>query len=260
MTLLRIAVFQSVPGTLQKLLDFDSSKDKIIEALWKSVVIKSDGIRYALVDHESFEIINESESYVSLWLEPVPGDVIVDIGAHVGKYTLRTAQLVGDKGAVLAVEANPDNYRVLRKNLELNSICNVIALNLAAWNKDCTLKLFIGHVGGHHSAKIDWKRGWYAVRARPMDDVIKEFAVSRVDWIKVDVEGAEWEVLSGLKNTINEYNAKIIIELAYENIANVKNFVRDCEYGIVKISSTFESVIHGVSRKYAYFLLLSLHI
>ncbi|MCW4047993.1 MAG: FkbM family methyltransferase [Candidatus Bathyarchaeota archaeon] len=152
--------------------------------------------------------------------------MVVDVGAHIGKYTLKTAQLVGDNGAVLAIETNPVNYSALERNIQLNNIRNVTALNMAAWNTESELKLFVGNVGGHHSTKINWNLGWYPVRARPMDRVITDYRLDGVDWVKIDVEGVEREVISGLKGTIDKHKPKVIVELSYDNIIKVKNFKR----------------------------------
>lgn len=256
LNLLGIVVLQSIPKAIKKFSGLNDGIDKIIETLWKGIVVEIDGIKYVLVDRESFEVIIDSESFISLWLKPTKGEVLVDIGTHIGKYTLKTAKVVGDTGMVLAIEANPVNYQVLSKNLKLNNIENVIALNLAAWDQDCTLKLFVGHVGGHHSVKINWNLGSYKVRARAVDDVIKEYEINKVDWIKIDVEGAEWEVLCGLTKTMEEHKAKIIIELSYENLDKIKKFLKLHEYGMVKICPMFEGVVYGTFRKYGYFLLL----
>jgi FkbM family methyltransferase len=253
LNLFGIAVLQSIPKRSVRLKD---GIENIIDTVFRGVVVEIDEIKYALVDRESFEIINDSESFISLWLKPTKGEVLLDIGAHIGKYALKTAKVVGDAGMVLAIEANPVNYQVLGKNLKLNNIENVIALNLAAWNQDCTLKLFVGHLGGHHSVKINWNLGSYKVRARALDDVIKEYEINNVDWIKIDVEGAEWEALCGLTKTIEEHKAKIIVELSYENLDMVKKFLKLHEYSIIKISPLFEGVVYGTFRKYAYFLLL----
>ncbi|MCS7139609.1 MAG: FkbM family methyltransferase, partial [Candidatus Nezhaarchaeota archaeon] len=99
------------------------------------------------------------------------------------------------------------------KNIKLNGLKNVIALNIAAWNGECNLKLFIGDVSGHHSAKKDFGLGSITVKAMPLDDVVRDLRVKRVDLIKIDVEGAELEVLEGLVRTLKEHHPKVIVEV-----------------------------------------------
>jgi len=256
--LLEIALLKSIPKKVKYFLGLNGKSEEVIKNLWNGTVVKINGVKYALVDSESFDIVKEFENFILHWLNPKKGEVFIDIGAHIGKYALKIAREVGETGLVIAVEPNPDNYQMLQRGIMLNNLKNVVALNMAAWNEESTLKLFTGHLAGHHSTKIDWKLGWHEVNARPMDDVIEEFDINRVDWIKIDVEGAEWEVLLGLEKTINKYRAKVIIELSYENIGKVKEFMKKEKYGIIKISSTFKGLIYGVPRKYAYFLLLPL--
>jgi FkbM family methyltransferase len=170
------------------------------EELWNGIIVEMDGVKYFLVDSESFLIISRGfESFVSMWLKPKKGDVLLDIGAHIGRYTLTTAKVVGNEGMVIAVEGHPINFQVLKKNISLNNFKNVIALNIAAWHTNCKLNMFVGDTAGHHSVKIDRGLGFVEVEAKAMDDVLKELSLRRVDWIKIDVEVAEFEVLCGLK-------------------------------------------------------------
>jgi FkbM family methyltransferase len=256
--LLKIALLQSIPEKVKCFFGLNRKIEEVIKNQWNGITVEIDGIKYVLVDSESFDIVNESESFILAWLKPKKGEVFLDVGAHIGKYTLKMAREVGETGLVIAVEPNPDNYQMLQKGIALNNVQNVIALNMAAWNAESMLKLFIGHLAGHHSAKIDWKLGWCEVKARPMDNVIEECGINKVDWIKIDVEGAEWEVLLGLEKTISKHRSKVIVELSHENVGKVKEFMKKERYGIIKISSTFEGIIYGVPRKYAYFLLLPL--
>ena len=63
------------------------------------------------------------------------GDVFVDVGANIGYYTILGSKLVGSKGLVIAVEPVPDTVKILRFNLRLNDIKNVLVIDKAAWSK-----------------------------------------------------------------------------------------------------------------------------
>jgi FkbM family methyltransferase len=251
-----IAVLQLIPKTVRRAFDLETNIEEIMEKLWRETTIQTEGIKYALVDQESLEIVSNSEDFMSMWLKPKKGEVLLDIGAHIGKYALGMARIVGENGIVLAIEPNPANYQALRKNIQLNNLKNVIALNLAAWDTDCTLELFTGHLAGHHSTKINWKLGANEVKARAMDNVLNENEVKKMDWIKIDVEGAEWEVLRGLRETIDEKRPRIVAEVSYENIDRIKEFMEERGYGLIKITPLFEGTIYGVFRKLAYFFFL----
>lgn len=252
-----IAVLELFLKSLSRncLISHEKLRDSV-ERLWKDTVVNLNDIKYVLVDNESFLILRESESFMPLWFTPKEGEVFVDIGAHVGKYALSVAKLVGSSGTVVAIEANLRNYQSLRKSIALNNLENLFAFNVAAWDSAGRLKLFNGHLGGHHSLKIDWKLGWSDVIARPVDSVLKELGIDHVDWIKIDVEGAEWEVLKGLKTTIEKDKPRIIAEISSENQRSFKKFMDENGYSMIEISPSYEGSIFGVSRKFGYFFCL----
>lgn len=72
-----------------------------------------------------------------------------------------------------------------------------------------------------------------------MDHLFKELGLRRVDWIKIDVEGAECEVLLGLIETLKTYRPRMIIEVFNENVEKVKRFMEKYGYGLVRISPFF---------------------
>ena len=208
---------------------------KIKNVLISKIIMQVNGVKYFLLDRESILIVSpEHEKWIGNYLKPKKGEVFIDVGAHIGKYALQVAKIVGENGLVIAIEASPINYNVLLKNCRLNNIRNVIALNVAAWKSNDELKLFIGKVGGWHSVKFNSGLGFVKVSAKALDNVLKELHINRVDWIKIDVEGAEYEVLEGLKNTIQQYKPTLIIEVFKENIEKVTKFMNESNY-IVKL-------------------------
>lgn len=104
------------------------------------MVVKVDGTKYRLVDLESLFIINPKfEEYVWCHLKPAKNDVFIDIGAHIGKYTLPIAKIVGVQGKVIAIEPDPDNFEALLEGIKMNKLTNIVALNVAAYDKQCEL-------------------------------------------------------------------------------------------------------------------------
>jgi len=250
LNILGMAVLQLVPVIIRERFSaLDEKIEEITERLLRGTVVKIDDIKYAILDRESFLIVSPEYyevRFMPIWFKPRRGDVLVDIGAHIGKYTVTAAKLVGNEGMVVAIEPCPVNYHTLLRNIGFNKLQNVIALNFAAWDEDCELKLFTGDTAGHHSAKINRGLGGFTVKAKVMDHILKELHVGRVDWIKIDVEGAECEVLYGLEEIISKHKPKMIIEVFYENLDEMKRFMKECEYGLIRISPLFE--------KNAYFL------
>jgi FkbM family methyltransferase len=189
--------------------------------------------RFHLVDSESIFILQpEFEEWMWKYLKVPRGGVFVDVGAHVGKYAIPMAKLVGPGGLVIAVEPHPDNYKQLVENVKLNRVKNVVALNIAAWSEESEMKLFIGDAHGHHSLVYDFGRGFVLVRAKPLDDVLKELGVGRVDCIKVDVEGAEFEVLKGMRRTLEKFKPIVVAEVRDENLERIESFLHQVRYAM----------------------------
>jgi len=137
-----------------------------------------------------------------------PGDIFIDVGANIGYYTILASKHVGAK--VFAVEPVPQTVKVLKFNIKLNGLRNVTVIDKAAWNSYCRLKMKIafGEFGCasffHNGVEVD-------VNAIPLDGALAD--VPKIKLIKIDVEGAEYEVLQGLRQTLirTEY---VVLELS----------------------------------------------
>jgi len=142
-------------------------------------------------------------------------EVVIDIGAHLGEYSLAVAK---NAEIVIAVEANPDTFKILQKNIELNKISNIIPINKAIYDSTGyqTLKIF-GDKSGMSSMVMNYedKSDSIKVKTETLDRLVDNLKLEKVDWIKIDVEGAEYNVLKGAKQTIslNKERIKLIIEL-----------------------------------------------
>lgn len=153
------------------------------------------------------------EDSIPAMFTPKEAEVVLDVGAHVGRYSLRASRLVGSTGKVIAIEAEPSNFDALLYNLKLNQANNVIPLGLAAWDRETTLELYIEVSSTSHSL-VRPQPGSIKVKARPLDKVLEELGIEKIDWLKVDVEGAEVEVLRGLEKTMSRNpNLKILVEV-----------------------------------------------
>ena len=144
-------------------------------------------------------------------------------------------RIVGDEGLVLALEPHPVNYEALLKGIQLNGFRNIVALNVAAWESDCRLKLFIHEASIYHSVKIDKRLGYVEVEARAMDEVIAELSIKQVDWIKIDAEDAETEILKGLEKTLATFTPRLIIEVQWKNLLKVLNLMENYRYAVKPI-------------------------
>ena len=129
------------------------------------------------------------------------GGTFVDVGAHVGFFTLLGAKLVGSEGRVVAVEPDPGNAESLRRNLQLNDYDQVEIEQVALGAKAGTAELYIADDSGQHSLLARSGES-VTVTVRTLDDVWASTEMPPIDVIKIDVEGAELDMLRGATETI----------------------------------------------------------
>ncbi|HEY1241551.1 MAG TPA: FkbM family methyltransferase [Bryobacteraceae bacterium] len=149
------------------------------------------------------------------------GGTFVDIGAHIGYYSLKAAPIVGPSGRVLAIEPNPETVRKLRDNIQASGAGSITVAPVACADAEGTLELFgapeantgetsLSRANASQTGKAVTS---YQVRARPLDDIVRDAGLSRVDTIKVDVEGAELLVLNGARETMARFHPMILVEM-----------------------------------------------
>jgi len=151
-------------------------------------------------------------------------DVYVDIGAHVGYYSLLASRVVGDGGKVIAVEANPDTFAALSANLALNDSGNVEARNIAATATACRVQTRRGDPKNSGSNRI--VVGASGVDGLPLRDILG-LDLPRSHFIKIDIEGSEAPVLGQILEALDELPARLTVacEISPESAALVARFV-----------------------------------
>jgi FkbM family methyltransferase len=179
------------------------------------------------LNKEDFIVMTKHEEEIIELFHPKEGDTVVDIGAHMGRYTIPSSKSVGSSGKVIAVEAHPYNFRMLQHNLSLNKLTNVSTLNWAVYSKKARLKLYLpdedlGYTM-HHSLMTNYlttkyskeiERRFIEVEADTLDNLLKTRGINQVNWIKIDVEGAEYEVLKGAKEILSANKSiSILVEV-----------------------------------------------
>ena len=153
------------------------------------------------------------------------GSVFVDVGAHVGYHSLFASTQVGLSGRVVAIEPNPPTAERLRRNIRLNRCTNIVVEEAACTEKEQQLELIQGPVHNTGNSSLTTKNAFganrVAVRGVPLDALIKTQNLQRIDLVKIDVEGAELQVLHGMKETVAKYHPRIIIELRTSLLAGM---------------------------------------
>lgn len=144
-----------------------------------------------------------------------PGDVVVEVGSNIGAHTVPLGKSVGVDGKVMAFEPQPFIYSLLCANIGLNELSNVITYNMGLGSSEKTMYLDttdyeqFGNFGG--IGLISDKTNT-PISVKSLD----QFELAKCDFLKIDAEGMESDVLIGAKNTINKHKPIIAIENNYE--------------------------------------------
>lgn len=136
------------------------------------------------------------------------GSVVYDIGANVGFYTLLATALVGPTGMVYAFEPFPRNYEFLNRHLALNKIRNATVITVAVSSRDGECLFEPGEL--HSTGRLS-NSGSLHVKAVKLDTLIQNGQLKPPHVMKIDVEGAELDVLRGCEATLEECRPAILL-------------------------------------------------
>lgn len=175
---------------------------------------------YFTQDYEHAEL-----TYLSQHLKA--DDVFVDIGANIGVYSLIASKLLAAKGKVISFEASAKNYDRLQEHLSLNKAENIKAHHLAIAEKEKEITLYydaqeanIGMISAYaNSNEIGEK-----IKAVALDDFLPN---QKVDFIKLDIEGGEYDALKGMQKLLQKQNPTLLIEIEEDIIAKTEYTVED---------------------------------
>jgi FkbM family methyltransferase len=162
-------------------------------------------------------VLGRYDEYLRRWLIEFlrPGMNVLDVGAHVGYFSLIAARQVGPTGKIWAFEPVPENYRLLHKNISRNGYTNVMAVPQGISNRKGPLSLYLsGIVSGAHSVVRDQgSRAQVIVQATTLDEFLANAGWPHVDLVKMDIQGAEMMALQGASQFLARNRPlKLIVE------------------------------------------------
>ncbi len=203
------------------------------------------GMRHVVVQVNGYRIrISLDDNIIGKWIfmhgpwEPCetklmirllrPGATFIDVGAHIGYYSLLAASIVGCKGRVFSFEPSPNNFRLLKGNVRMNGYSEIIAVeNLAVSTQNERLSLYLSeyNTGDHRvyaTTEADdiifnaskRRKAFVTVPSIRLDDYLPKHGILRIDAIKIDVQGAELSVLLGLKETLRR-SARVLLFIEF---------------------------------------------
>lgn len=181
------------------------------------------------------------------------GDVFYDIGSNVGFFSIIAAQLVGDRGKVYAFEPGQENANSIRHNARLNKFKQIEVIEKAVSHSSGSGQLLLAqYSGGHALATADIPpdlAGEVTVDLVAIDDLIAQNKIAPPNFVKVDVEGAELDVLKGMKQTIQTHQPTIIYEIddgdrtAYERkYQELADFLESLNYQVTQTEDSYDAL------------------
>jgi FkbM family methyltransferase len=162
------------------------------------------------------------EAEMEFWREQIePGMTVIDVGANVGVYTFSAAQRVGATGRVLAVEPFSGCVRCLEETCRVNDLSWVTVCRAAASDRNTTMRLTLRSASELNRVVAEDEEletsEFEEIPCFTLDHLVEREQLNRVDWLKIDAEGHELQVLKGSDRLLTEFAPKIL----YENVAGL---------------------------------------
>lgn len=160
--------------------------------------------------------------------KPREDHIIIDIGAHIGVFSLLAAEKV-KKGRVYSIEADEENYRWLKINVESNNLSNISTYLLALADYRGTGKLYSGNESWAHSLCKPISENYKIVTTDTLANFITDNNIHHVDYMKINVEGAEYSILLSTPKSIMKRIKLMFIEFHPSNDHNERDLTQYLE-------------------------------
>jgi FkbM family methyltransferase len=211
-------------------------------AIWHTPLGKLATIETEIAEHIAFllaEVLRDV--YLSGTVKVTPGAIVLDVGANIGVFA-RKAVSAG-AGQVICLEPTPGNVSALRWNLAAE-IDRVTIVTMGAWDAVDTVRFTVDPRRPGRSSCVDAPPEMdsyeISIEVAPLDLIVKDLKLPRVDFIKMDIEGAELKALRGAKEIIARHKPHLAI--AVEHTADRLRNARQVRELVLSINSTYRCV------------------
>lgn len=175
-----------------------------------------------------------------------PDSIFIDVGANIGYFSLLAA-LQSPKGSIIALEPVSYLFNSLRENISLNKFSNIEAINIAAGDKEENRLIYLSGADNTGMSSFQKPANYSekneTVKVVTLDSLPDNLKLSRVDIIKIDVEGNELAVLKGMKEIASRFQPHILIELNPQTLSyfnhstdDVLSYATELSYTAFKIT------------------------
>ena len=220
----------------------------------EDLVLSWDG-QQILIENPRENIISQALFLKGVWEPEVTeyicptitsGMTVIDVGADTGYYTLLFAKRVGTQGRIVAFEPIPSAREVLEYNIRLNAYINVTVCSFALFSTTRSVVL----QAPRELSRIDPMKNssdpsGIEIQTRVFDECVSELDIQKIDLVKVDVEGAELDVLFGMRDSLEEYHPALLIEVHPNHIGDFGHTVEDLLQFLEGMNYSLEPVDKG---------------
>lgn len=217
------AFVTQVQGTYT-VLDFSRTREHTIKFLGVPLLIPG-------MTEGEWPLQGYTEKYM-----PKAGDIVFDCGAYCGVATYYFSKLVGPLGHVYSFEPDESNHAVLLQNIAKHNLTNVTPIKKGVYGETTTLSFTSTSSANSMLARSE-NSDTVAIDVLSLADAYKQFGLTRLDFVKMDIEGAELEVIEGAKDFLKEKNVHFAIA-SYHN--------RDTQQTYIKLEKMFSAIGYKV--------------
>jgi FkbM family methyltransferase len=156
-----------------------------------------------------------------------PGGTFIDVGANTGIYSIKAAKYYGSEGTVISLEPFPDVLATLFHSIKANGFNNVRLRNVCAGEKTSSAKLWLndGHPNAFSLLKHEEGASCLSTLTVALDDLFEWEKLNRLDYLKIDAEGAEQQVIAGASKILEKYRPIIQMEVVLNEVTfNLPNY------------------------------------
>ncbi len=191
------------------------------------IIYKTNIQDISLITNESLYLMINDFSYYQHFYKVKPGDIVIDAGANCGYLSIFFSKLVGGTGRIFAFEPDKFNIDRMEKNIDLNKDLtdNITIEDLLLWDKNELIDFYEAGTEGSSAVWMPDKEHCVKKQAITIDSWVKKNNLEKLDFIKMDIEGAEIEALDGAVETIKKYRPNFTIA-SYHIVNGEQTFIK----------------------------------
>lgn len=179
-------------------------------------------------------------------------DIIIDIGAYIGAFTVYAAN-IAKKGIVYSFEPIKELFNLLNENIKINNFQNVMAFNKAVWYYDGIKKIYEnGDASSFLYSKN--KQNYQLVKTTTLETLFTKYNIKIVNFLKMDCEGAEFDILLNAKENVLNKIQKIALEYhnlsADKNVKNLKEYLEKKRFSIKTSKKGWSGFLFAKNREF----------